>query len=65
MTEQRQIKITVKPDGSAEVEAIGFVGASCKDVTEQFAQALGQIESEHQKAEYYVHEGDYVHTKRG
>jgi hypothetical protein len=36
----KQIEITIKPDGTATVEAMNFKGVGCKDATKQIELAL-------------------------
>ncbi|TEB04762.1 hypothetical protein Psch_03524 [Pelotomaculum schinkii] len=39
----KEIIITVKPDGSTEIEAAGYTGRDCLKATKPFEDALGFI----------------------
>ena len=50
----KQIKVTINEDGSnIEFEVGGIAGTSCKDITQQFQEALGQVVDEKKTSEYY------------
>ena len=46
--------ITIKQDGKAVVEAVGYYGTSCKDASRFIEKALGQKQAETFKPEYYT-----------
>jgi hypothetical protein len=48
-----QVKIKVTPSGATTVEAEGFKGTSCEDATKAFREALGQVEDDQKKPEFY------------
>jgi len=52
---QPTIEITVKLDGSIEVEAVGFRGGTCEQATAFIEQALGPVTTKRRKPEYYRH----------
>lgn len=52
----KEIVITIKPDGSTEVEASGFKGRECVDATEVFEKILGEVKGRKAKPEMYVRE---------
>lgn len=53
MTEQ-EVMITISPDGSkVDVDAEGFTGGACKDFMKNTIEALGTVEREKKKPEYY------------
>jgi len=39
----REIVITVKPDGSVQIEAAGFAGGECLKATRDFELSLGAV----------------------
>lgn len=48
----QKIIVKILPDGSMKVEAEGYTGNSCEEAT-KFLKALGTIEGETQKPEYF------------
>lgn len=40
---EKEIVITVKPDGTVQVEAAGFAGRECLNATRAFEESLGVI----------------------
>lgn len=48
----QKIIVKILPDGSMKVEAEGYAGSSCEEAT-KFLKALGTVESETQKSEYF------------
>lgn len=49
----RQIVITVSPEGSVSIKTHGFQGGSCRDATRDFERALGIAGTEHLLPEYF------------
>jgi Protein of unknown function (DUF2997) len=47
-----EIEITVKPDGTVTVEAIGVVGSGCQQLTRAIEQALGTTTADQKKPEF-------------
>lgn len=47
-----KIIVKILPNGSIKVEAEGYSGNSCEEAT-KFLKALGTVEGETQKPEYY------------
>ena len=47
------IEITVNPKGETSIQSRGFTGASCKDATRAYEQALGTVQSDRPTAEMY------------
>lgn len=39
----KEIIVTVKPDGTVQVEAVGYIGRECLNATKPFEDALGVI----------------------
>ncbi|ADU97771.1 hypothetical protein Theam_1815 (plasmid) [Thermovibrio ammonificans HB-1] len=46
--------VVVRPDGSVEIETVGFKGKACVDFARPFKEALGEVEAERKKPEYYA-----------
>ena len=46
------IKVTVKPDGSVEIEGVGFTGQDCTLATEFLEKELGSVTDRKLKPEY-------------
>jgi len=63
MSEKMIVKF--KPDGSVELETVGFKGKACMDFAKPFKQALGEVVSEKKKPEYYQTETAGRILKRG
>ena len=49
----KSIEITCKGDGTIQIEAIGFKGKGCQQATADFEKALGTVQSDNKKAEFY------------
>ena len=56
----KTVTIEVDKKGGITVEAHGFVGKSCTDVTEPLTKALGQVSDEGLKTEYTALEVEQV-----
>ena len=50
-----KVEVTLSPDGSIKVEAVGYKGKSCEDAT-KFLEALGSKQGTRRKPEYYQEE---------
>ncbi len=48
----RSVEVTIKPDGSIEIEAVGFKGGACEKATEAVEKALGVVASRRLKPEH-------------
>ncbi len=49
---QKHVEVVVAPDGSCTIDAMNFTDASCTQVTQQLATALGgQVSSDRRKPE--------------
>jgi hypothetical protein len=48
-----EVIVTIKPDGSTEVEGKNFHGAGCTKATEAIEAALGKTTAKALKPEYY------------
>jgi hypothetical protein len=49
----RSIEITFTATGETKIEAIGFKGKGCQQATADFEKALGAVESDSKKPEYF------------
>ena len=47
------MQITVRLDGSSEIETKGFTGSECRQASELLERALGQRSSEQLTAEFH------------
>ncbi|MDA1257861.1 MAG: DUF2997 domain-containing protein [Chloroflexi bacterium] len=48
----RTIEVTVAPDGSLEIDAVGFRGPDCEQATRFLEEALGAVSERGRKPEY-------------
>lgn len=46
------VKVTIDPKGGTKVEADGFSGDSCKDVTRPLLEKLGEVVSDQAKDDW-------------
>jgi hypothetical protein len=59
-----EVKVTVSPDGSTEIEVDGVKGTGCTKYTDAVIKALGgKVTSDKKKAEY--HEKETATVKAG
>ncbi len=49
----RSIEVIVKPDGTLEIDAVGFKGADCEKATAFLERALGRNTGKVKKPEYF------------
>ena len=49
----KEIEIIIDTDGQIGIDAIGFKGKGCEELTKQIAKALGQIVESKKKQEYW------------
>jgi hypothetical protein len=49
----KRVEIILGPDGSIDVEAMGFKGASCKEATAFLDKLFGEAAEEKLKESYY------------
>ncbi len=47
------IEVTIGPDGSVKIDAVGFSGQTCEQATAFLEQALGPVTGKRRKPEYY------------
>lgn len=47
------ININVKPGGETTIDAVGFKGVACKEMTAAFERALGTVKTDTDKHELY------------
>jgi len=50
----KEIEVTVNPDGSVSVEALGYSGPECEKATAFIEEALGEVQTRKRKPEYYL-----------
>lgn len=50
---RQEIIVTINPDGLTSVETKGYVGKSCQDASRFIEEALGKVQSEKLKPEFY------------
>ena len=50
---KRTIEILVSPMGEIHIEAVGFIGAGCKEATQALEEALGTVARSQTKPEYH------------
>ena len=50
---QQQIVVTIDAQGEVKVEAVGVKGSGCQGLTAAIEKALGTVESDTKKAEFY------------
>jgi len=53
MKQQSSIEVTVYPDGSLRIDAMGYQGSSCEAATAFLEEALGMVETRSRKREFY------------
>lgn len=49
----KKLVVTIGKDGKTTVEAVGYVGTSCKDATKALTEAIGQVKAYTDKPEMY------------
>jgi len=49
----RTIEVIVAPDGSIQIDAVGFQGTDCEKATAFLEEALGQVADRQRKPEYH------------
>lgn len=52
-----ELVFTIKPDGSVEIDAVGFSGTSCLEVSRPYEKSLGAVVSRKKKPEIFSDEG--------
>jgi hypothetical protein len=63
MTGDYKIELTVDTDGSIKIDVNGVRGKSCLELTKQVEEALGQVTSRKNKAEYSQTSSTSQHLK--
>ena len=49
----RKLEIVIRPDGTVEIDAVGFKGNACEAATKPLREALGGVENENRKPEWH------------
>jgi len=52
----RRVEITLGPDGTIDVDAIGFEGQTCEEATKFLDELFGEAENKTLKEEYHIGE---------
>ena len=50
---KKTIEVTIQPDGSISIDAVGFKGADCEQATKFLEDALGVVAAKQRKPEYH------------
>ena len=50
---QREIDITIGPDGSVELHVQGYKGKGCLEAMKLFEQIVGELKSQRETSEFY------------
>lgn len=58
----KKIEVTIRPDGTVEVEAFGYQGKSCEKATE-FIEEMGTVAKKRRKPEWYQAEKTGISLK--
>lgn len=58
MKPKQRIKITIKPDGTAIVQPMGYAGQKCADVTKALEKAVGTVTSTKRTVEWAIKEAE-------
>jgi len=62
----KTIKVEIPADGKPPVISVdGAVGSECTDLTKNLTRALGVVESQEKKPEFFQHAGQSREVKRG
>lgn len=51
---QKEIEITITPDGEISFDLKGFMGKGCSDVSKELIEAFGEVVNQTKKCDYYV-----------
>lgn len=49
----KRLKFRISPDGSVEIKAEGFTGATCEEATRAYEDSLGKTVSDERTEDYY------------
>ena len=55
-----EVVVTVKKNGALVINANGFEGKECTNITEPLERALGTVNEQAHKTEYYMAEAENV-----
>jgi hypothetical protein len=53
MRKKQEIEFVFKPDGTVEIDAIGFEGRACHDEIMRIVGQLGRVKDSKRKADFY------------
>ena len=62
----RGLQIDIKKDGTISIEALGYEGNECEQISSSFEEALGVVTEKEYKPEYYArnHQPEVNRLKR-
>jgi hypothetical protein len=61
----KNIEITVSPEGAVSIKTTGFTGSSCRDATRDIERALGVAGNESLLPEFYAQAQSGEHIRQG
>lgn len=50
---EQEISIKIKPDGTVDIDLIGYKGNACEEDMKKITKALGLVQKSKKKADYY------------
>jgi len=50
---QRELEITIGPDGEVELLAKGYKGKGCKEIAKIFEKVVGELKEQRETSEFY------------
>lgn len=53
MADEQEISIKIKPDGTVDIDLIGYKGNACEADLKKITKALGMVAKSKKKADYY------------
>lgn len=64
MALKREMKITIAPDGTFNIEVDGVAGPECLDFTSFLEEELGEVVNRERTAEFYqeADQGTHIHV---
>lgn len=61
----KEIECVINPDGTVEIDMIGFKGKGCEKILDQLTKALGQKVDSKIKHEYYEQDAEVKQKVKG
>lgn len=59
---QRELDITIQPDGTVEVHVQGYKGRGCLDAVKMLEQIVGELRERRETSEFYEPEEQVRHN---